>query len=155
MSASRPLVLALAFACGSAFAQSPSDQPAPMNPTPPITSTDTTPPETAPPEQGPTVPPMIHSRAPADVASAPPTSTTPVARTASLVTRSPRFDELDVNGNGELERDEFAANMDVVSLLLRYDRTGNGKLNKIEYASYLADRQRYARLKATTAPERR
>jgi len=135
MSPIRPLALALTFACGSVFAQSP--------------------PEIGPDEQAPTVAPMVQPRAQADVTAAPPTSTAPPARTSSLITRVPRFDELDVNGNGELERDEFAANMDVVSLLLRYDRTGNGRLNKTEYASYLADRQRYARLKATTAPERR
>ena len=134
MSTLRPLVLALALACGGAMAQTPPEQPA---------------------DEATTVAPPVQPRAAADVASAPPTSTTPPARASALVTRAPRFDELDRNGNGELERDEFAANMDVASLLLRYDRPGNGKLNKTEYGSYLADRQRFARLKATTAPERR
>jgi hypothetical protein len=155
MSTLRPLLLALTLGCGSALAQSPAAAPPAENPTPPITSPEAAPPEATPAESVPTVAPMVQPRTRADVASAPPTSTTPPGRASGLITRSPRFDELDRNGNGELERDEFAQNMDVASLLLRYDRTGNGKLNKTEYGTYLADRQRYARLKATTAPERR
>src|SRR5205823_5784207 len=99
-----------------------------------------------------TVPPFVKPTTPHDVAASPPTSTSPPAKPMAAISKAPKFEDLDLNHDGSIQRNELSATMDADSMLLKYDRNGDGKLSRGEYASYLADRRAYARMKAASTP---
>ena len=47
-----------------------------------------------------------------------------------------KFEDLDKNKDGEIEKDEVPANLDLVNSFASYDKDSNGKLSKDEFAAY-------------------
>ena len=111
--------VALALAAGTAAAQSGTSQPPESPPT-------AVPPTSAPPPDQQATPAAVP---PADAAKPMPTAT------------ASTFEDLDQNKDSGLGKDEVIADLTLSNSFATYDTNGDGKLNREEYAKYKSKNQ--------------
>ena len=130
--------VALALATGTAAAQSGTSQPPESPPT-------AVPPTSAPPpDQQATpaaVPPAPSSSTPAPQSSSavPPADAAKPMPTATATAST--FEDLDQNKDSGLGKDEVIADLTLSNSFATYDTNGDGKLNREEYAKYKTKNQ--------------
>ena len=132
--------VSLALAAGAALAQSGTSQPAEAPPT----ATATPPTAAPPPDQQATTPvpntPAGSTSVPTPQSPATPTDRPPMA-TATSPTQIATFQDLDLNKDSGLTKDEVIGDQTLSNSFATYDTNGDGKLSQEEFAKYKSSKQ--------------
>ena len=129
--------VALALAAGVAVAQSGTSQPAETPPSA-VPPTQAPPPDTQPT----VVPPASSTSTPATQSSSATPTDRPATAIAPQAASIATFDDLDINKDSGLGKDEVIGDSGLSNSFAMYDSDNDGKLSRDEFAKYKASKHR-------------